>query len=194
MNVTRNTYKSLSLSFLFFIFAFAVNGQNQDGKIGVGVSGLHNIADKKKNRKTKATEIKAFVKTIASKPSVNESDTLTLTYRLYTNIETNRIIDVNFPAVRDFYTSNITPSRQAFREEKLDGITYKVIDIRVLILQPREMGLKEIPEGSITVEYAIPTGQRVRNQWGQVYEEVIRERKTLPIESVKIRVLNLTAI
>lgn len=151
-------------------------------------------AEQKGAKANKNTDIKAFVKTIVSKTRMNESDTLMLTYRLYTNIEASKIIDSNFPSIRGFYTNNATQSRQRFREEKIDGVTYKVIDIMVLVLQPRSEGLKEIPEGSITLEYAIPTGRKVRNQWGAVYNEVVRTRRTLTIEGVNINVQNLVAV
>lgn len=138
--------------------------------------------------------IDAFIKVEVSRSSVNLSDTLTLTYRLYTTKDPSRIKDANFPYISNFYSSNITRSRQAFAEEKLKGKVYKVIDLRKLLLQPRSIGVITIPEGEITLEYSSPTGRQVRDIWGDVYEEAVTSEKTLKIESVVIRVQDLKEI
>lgn len=140
------------------------------------------------------TDIKAFVKTIVSKNRVNLSDTLMITYRLYTTHDIHRIISSDFPSVTDFYSTNITRSRQPFAQEEIDGVKYKVVDLRRLILQSRNIGRKTIGEGQITVEYAIPTGRKVRDLWGDVYDETIRSEKTLTIDPAIISVQDLKAI
>ncbi|MDR1503552.1 MAG: BatD family protein [Prevotella sp.] len=147
-----------------------------------------------KSPKDVADEVDAFVKTTVSRTNVSLSDTLTLTYRLYTTKEIKRIISADFPVVKDFYTTNITRSRQTFTDEVVNGKTYKVVELRRLILQPRNQGQMTIPEGQISVEYSTPTGRRVRDMWGDVYDETIRSEKSLMIEPVIIRVQDLKAI
>jgi hypothetical protein len=139
-------------------------------------------------------EIDAFVKTVVSRPGVNLSDTVMLTYKLYTTKEIHRIISTDFPPVNGFYSTNITRSRQLFTEETVNGKKYKVADLRKLILQPRSIGRKVIPEGQIVVEYNTPTGRKVRDMWGDVYDEAIRSEKTLKLDSAIIRVQDLKAI
>lgn len=139
-------------------------------------------------------EIDVFVKTIPSKSSVNLSDTLLLTYRLYTTKEISRIVSADFPRIEGFYSTNITRSRQAFTEEKINGKTYKVADLRVLILQPQKIGRVAIPEGQVILEYSVPTGRKVRNMWGEVYDETVKSHKTVDIEPVNIGVQDLKAI
>lgn len=131
-------------------------------------------------------DIDAFVKTIVSKNTLHPSDTLTLIYRLYTTRDINQINNSDFPPIRDFYYDNITRPRQRFVEEEIDGRIYKVVDIRVLILQPRQAGRLTIPEGEISVEYLTPTGKQMRDIWGELYEETIRTVKKLKIDSVEI--------
>lgn len=138
--------------------------------------------------------IDAFVKTIVSRSWVGFSDTLTLRYKLYTTKEIGRIGNSEFPYIYDFYSTNITPSRQRFTEEVVNGRTYKVADLRVLILQPRKEGRIIIPEGKVTVEYLTPTGRKVRDMWGEIYDETIRSSKILKIDSTIIRVQNLKEI
>lgn len=138
--------------------------------------------------------VDAFVKVDVSKTNVNLNDTLTITYQLYTTREIRDIVQNRFPQTNDFYSSNITRSRQGFGEEVINGKTYKVVVLRRLLLQPRSIGVKIIPEGSVTVRYSVPTGRKVRDIWGDVYEEAVTEDKELKIESVTIRVQDLIAI
>lgn len=132
-------------------------------------------------------DINAFVKTIVSKTTVHPSDTLTLVYRLYTTRDINQIRNSDFPVIRDFYYDNVTRSRQHFVEEEIDGRIYKVVDLRVLILQPKREGRLTIPEGEISVEYLTPTGNHKRDVWGEIYEETIRTVKKLKLDSVEIK-------
>jgi hypothetical protein len=144
--------------------------------------------------KEEADEVDAFVKTVVSKTSMELSDTLLLTYRLYTTKEIDRIISADFPNISNFYISDNTPSRQSFEEDTIGGKTYRVVDLRQLILQPQNAGQLSIPEGQISVEYSTPTGRKVRDMWGDVYDEAIRSEKTLPIEAVTIHVQDLKSI
>lgn len=138
--------------------------------------------------------VDAFVRVIPSRSSVNLEDTLTLTYRLYTTKEISKILNTDFPYIEDFYTSNVSGRRQSFSEEKIDGKVYKVVEIRKLLLQPKKIGVMTIPEGSITIQFSAPTGRKVRDIWGDVYDETATSEKVLQMESVTIRVQNLQSI
>lgn len=142
----------------------------------------------------KVKDVDAFLKLVASKTSVNLSDTLTLSYRLYTTKDIYKIVDVDFPYLNDFYSSDITRLRQSFSEEVINGKTYKVVEMRKLLLQPRKIGEMVLPEGSVTVQYSTPTGRKVRDIWGDVYDESVTNDKVLKIDSVVIRVQDLKAI
>jgi hypothetical protein len=76
----------------------------------------------------------------------------------------------------------------------IDGKTYKVVEIRRLLLQPKNIGEMTISGGSVTVRYSIPTGRKVRDILGDVYDEAITTDKVLKIDSVVIRVQDLKAI
>lgn len=138
--------------------------------------------------------VEAFVRVIASRTSVSLEDTLTVTYKLYTSREISQILGTDFPHIEDFYASNISDRRQNFSEEEVDGKVYKVVEIRKLLLQPKTIGVMVIPEGSIALQYSIPTGRKVRDIWGDVFDEVATSERTLKIESVTIRVQNLLSI
>lgn len=142
----------------------------------------------------KVKDVDAFLKVVASKTSVNLSDTLTLSYRLYTTKDIYKIVDADFPYPNDFYSSDITRLRQSFSEEVINGKTYKVVEMRKILLQPRKIGEMVLPEGSVTVQYSTPTGRKVRDIWGDVYDESVTNDKVLKIDSVVIRVQDLKAI
>ncbi len=142
----------------------------------------------------KVKDVDAFLKVVASKTSVNLSDTLTLSYRLYTTKDIYKIVDADFPYLNDFYSSDITRLKQSFSEEVINGKTYKVVEMRKLLLQPRKIGEMVLPEGSVTVQYSTPTGRKVRDIWGDVYDESVTNDKVLKIDSVVIRVQDLKAI
>lgn len=142
----------------------------------------------------KVKDVDAFLKVVASKTSVNLSDTLTLSYRLYTTKDIYKIVDADFPYLNDFYSSDITRLRQSLSEEVINGKTYKVVEMRKLLLQPRKIGEMVLPEGSVTVQYSTPTGRKVRDIWGDVYDESVTNDKVLKIDSVVIRVQDLKAI
>lgn len=140
------------------------------------------------------SEIAAFIQVIPSKTRVSPTDTLTLTYRLYTTKDIHQIVRTDMPRIDGFYTTNITYPRQAFSEETIDGRVYKMVNLQELILQPQKEGTFTIPEGSITVQYSVSTGKKVRDMWGDVYEEKLTEEKILKIKPVTIRVVDLKAI
>lgn len=140
-------------------------------------------------------ENEAFIRTIVSRKAVNLSDTLTLTYRLYTTMDIRQIVRADFPDTNGFYANNmITRSRQTFKTEEYNGKTYNVVDLRKMILQPRSTGVKIIPAGSVTIEFGIPTGKKIKDRWGDTYNEVIRKTEKIPIEEVKVSVQQLIEI
>lgn len=138
--------------------------------------------------------VDAFVRVTPSRTSVNLEDTLTVTYKLYTTREISRILDTDFPDIENFYASNVSGRRQSFLEEKIDGKVYKVVEIRKLLLQPKKIGVMTIPEGTITIQFSAPTGRKIRDVWGDVYDEMATSEKSLQMESVTIRVQNLQLI
>jgi hypothetical protein len=143
----------------------------------------------------KLTEnIDTFVETTVSKTTMNISDTLTLTYTLYTTTEINRIINIDFPPLRGFYAVNVTPDRQKFKEKEMNEKIYKAVNLRTLILQPEREGRVEIPEGEIILRYEIPTGTIVRNIWGQEYEETVSLDRRLKMNGAIISIQEWKAI
>lgn len=162
--------------------------------ISLSLTGFAQQRKGRERQKNSVSVADAFIKAIPSKSSVHLSDTLTITYRLYTTVDINKVVEANFPYTRDFYTANMANLRQDVKEETINNSVYKVIDLRTIVLQPKSIGRKTIPEGNITIEYAIPTGRKVQDAWGNVYNEVERKLEILPIDSVTIDVHDMIAL
>lgn len=136
----------------------------------------------------------AYIKTIVSRTNVGASDTLTLTYRLYSTMNVLQVKEVQFPKFTEFYSSDISLQRQSIKQETIDGKLFNIYDVKSLILQPRSMGEKPIAGGSMKIEFGIPTGRKVRNAWGQMLEEVVKKELMLNFDPVTINVLDLIEI
>lgn len=147
-----------------------------------------------KSLSDKSQDQVAFVKTIVSKTNVRPADTLTITYRLYTTMDVDRIIAFNLPRMPGFYVSDMTRRRQYIEEEEIDGKKYKVIDLRKLLLQPRKEGTMEIPKGEVEIRFSIPTGEKVYDIWGDAYDETINKITTFTLDPVTIKVYDYMEI
>lgn len=139
-------------------------------------------------------KVDCFVKVLSSKNSVNEGDTLTLVYKLYSTKEISRILDINIPRGKSFYYQDLTPRRIEADTERVDGVDYKVYVIGKYRLQSRSLGTVNMPEGEVSIEYTYPTGRVKSDRWGRTYDEQLREVKKCIIEPVTIRVHNMMII
>lgn len=153
--------------------------------------------NKKENTGVKAkkgTEPDAFVETIVSRRNVSTSDTLKITYRLHTTTDISKIAETNFPYLKkDFYTRDITPKKINPNKLKKNGKEYYIFDIHQLILQPRTEGKKTVPEGSITIEFRVPTGKTNQSFFDD--EPVYRiEQRKLQLNGTTIDVMNMVGI
>lgn len=139
-------------------------------------------------------DVKCFVKVSTTKRQVSIGDTLTVTYKLYSTREVSNIVSINTPGLRNFQYQDLSPRRVSLTEEKVDGVNYKVYEIRKYLLQSRSLGTKVLEEGSVEVEYTYPTGRVRTDSWGRSYEEQLRETKTCTVEETSILVHNMIAI
>lgn len=154
-----------------------------------------NNSSKSRKRKELSDE-DAFIRTIVSRKLVSPSDTLSVTYRLYSTVPIYGIEGIHrFPLPRyDFYFDDLTNYRQPERTEVYEGKEYFVKDIRVLILQPRGDGHKNIYGGSVELIYTENTGRKIRDRYGRIVDEVVYLKKELKIEDIAISVMDLIAI
>lgn len=86
-----------------------------------------------------------FLKAYADKTSLYLGEAMVVTYRLYTRVTlTNYSID-KLPSLTGFWSQEISlPQQLEFHMENLDGIQYKVADIKKMVVFPQRDGTLEI--------------------------------------------------
>lgn len=138
----------------------------------------------------------AFIVATPSRKLVAPTDTLTVTYRLYSTVPIYGIEGLHqFPLPSyDFYFDDLTNYRQPERKETYNGKEYYVRDIRTLLLQPRDEGRKNIEGGSVELIYTENTGRKMRDRYGRIVDEVVYLKKELKIEDIAVSVMNMMAI
>lgn len=161
----------------------------------VKIQVVANKTDKKAIKEIK--DDGAFVVVTASRQRVGVSDTLTVRYKLYSEIPVLGVEGYyNFPLPRQyFYIEDMTNTRQSQEKEVYEGKEYYVKDIRVLLLQPRGgEGRKIIKGGTVEMIYEQRTGGKVRNRYGEIIDEAVYLKKKLEIEDIAISVMNLIGV
>lgn len=139
-------------------------------------------------------KVDCFVEVSASKSQVNIGDTLTVSYKLYTTKEVSNILGITIPGLRNFQYQDLSPRRVHFTEETINGVDYKVYEIRKYVLRSTNLGRKTLGEGSIELEYTYPTGRVRTDAWGRTFEEQLREKKSCTIGEISILVHDMIAI
>lgn len=142
----------------------------------------------------KDAKIDTFIKSIPSKERVNPSDTLSVTYRLYTTSEDFKIIDVNLPSSRSFYSNNYRPQNEQGKQVTIKGTKYYIFDVYKTILQPRTIGTSTMNDGQITLLYYIKTGVKTTNDWGEESEVVRKKEIELKIDGITVSVFELVEV
>lgn len=139
-------------------------------------------------------DVDCFVEVETSSGSVKIGSTLTMTYKLYTTKELTSAPRILLPRFGGFNIEDATPRTLGAVMEKKGGKEYYVYIIRKLVLQPMQLGEREIPGGTVELNYNYPTGRVTRDSWGRAYEEQIQDIKTCNVEATTIRVHNMSAI
>lgn len=175
------------------IIKYTVNGESyKSAKTQIKV--IPNQSNKSSIKEIKDGE--AFIRALVSKQRVGTSDTLTVTYRLYSPVPIYKVEKYyNFPLPRnDFYFEDFSNERQGNKKEVYNGKEYYATDIRILLMQPRSEGTKVVKGGTVEMVYTAATGKKSRNRYGDIVDEVVYLSKELKIEDVSIRVIDLVGV
>lgn len=136
----------------------------------------------------------AFIKTFVSRNNVKPGDTLSVSYKLFTTMDINRVSSMDILNMHGLSMVNTTSRRLTYSEEEIDGISYKVVEVLSLIIQPEKDGNFTIPGGQLQIEFSIPTGKLIRDFWGKEYEETINKSAFIPYEEINIKAYDLITI
>lgn len=136
----------------------------------------------------------AFIKTFVSRNNVKPGDTLSVSYKLFTTMDINRVSSMDILNMHGLSMVNTTSRRLTYSEEEIDGRSYKVVEVLSLIIQPEKDGNFTIPGGQLQIEFSIPTGKLIRDFWGKEYEETINKSAFIPYEGINIKAYDLITI
>jgi len=113
------------------------------------------------NQSSGITDKNLFVRAIVSKSSVFEGEALTVTFKIYTNIDVNSYSVSKAPAFNGFWNQHIEiPNPPPTSVEVIDGVRYTTAVIKKAVLFPQQSGVLTIDPMELECIARI----RVRNQ------------------------------
>lgn len=92
-----------------------------------------------------ATSKNVFLKASIDKSSAYQGEAIVVTYRLYTRVTLLNYTLDKLPSLSGFWSQEIAmPQQPEFHQENVDGVVYKVADIKKLVIFPQRSGRLEI--------------------------------------------------
>jgi hypothetical protein len=86
-----------------------------------------------------------FLKASVDKSSAYRGEAIVVTYKLYTRVDLLNYSLEKLPNLTGFWSQEIPlPQRPEFHQENLDGVTYRVGEIKKLVLFPQRSGALEV--------------------------------------------------
>ena len=91
------------------------------------------------------TEKNLFLRAQVSKTNVYQGEALTVSFKLYTNVNIVNYTVSKMPSMAGFYNQEITlPEQLQLHNETVDGINYKVGELKKVVLFPQQSGVLSI--------------------------------------------------
>jgi len=144
-----------------------------------------------------------FIRASVDKSSVYRGEAVIVTYQLYTRVTLLNYGLTKIPALNGFWSQDIAvPQQPQFRTEVLDGMQYKVADIKKMVVFPQRSGTLEIDpmEGEVIARVPVKRQQsRSNDPFEQFFNDPFFNNNVqdikLPIksESVRLNVKELPA-
>ncbi len=92
-----------------------------------------------------ATSSNVFLKASVDKSTAFRGEAIVVTYKLYTRVTLLNYTLDKLPSLNGFWSQEIElPQQPEFHNENVDGVNYKVADIKKLVLFPQRSGTLEI--------------------------------------------------
>ncbi|WP_280673061.1 MULTISPECIES: BatD family protein [unclassified Dysgonomonas] len=133
-----------------------------------------------------------FVRAIPSKVKIYEQEAFIITFKLYSSLDIERFVDIEFPEFEGFIREDIPmPSALQTRIERINGKNYFSADLVKYLLFPQRSGKITIPAGKASFILRVRSGRQVRTFLGPqnlmtsvqkniVINPVILDVKSLP--------------
>ncbi len=125
-------------------------GQGQKADKDAGINGGKNV----------------YIRASIDKSSVYQGEGVAVTYKMYTKVQLLNYSVNKLPSFSGFWSQDVAMSQQLeFRTENVDGVTYKVADIKKVILFPQRSGTLTIDpmEGEVIARVQVKRQQQQRS-------------------------------
>lgn len=133
-----------------------------------------------------------FARAVPSKRTVYQGEQLTVSYKLYTNVQITGNMPGKMPAFSGFWSRALEQQNQRteWTEEVVDGVRYQVTVLQQYILFPERSGQLQIDpmEMTFAVREPVATNDPIERFFGGSYREVERAVKS-PAVPITVRAL-----
>lgn len=117
-----------------------------------------------------------FVRTLVSKTKLRESESVYITYRLYTKLQVAGINRIDVPRIAGLDTKEVPSWNDQMQAENYNGQDYYTLNLKTYCITPDKKGNYVIPEGKIQITFQMPTG--VQTFFGPQVENVTKNFTT----------------
>ena len=151
------------------------------GSSGTGGSN----SDRANARRSASASKQIFIRAVPDKREVYQGQQLTVSYKLYTNVQITGNMPGKMPALNGFWSRPLesTDQRTEWTEEVVDGVRYQVTVLQQYILFPERSGKLQIDpmEMTFVIREPIATNDPFERFFGGSYREVEQELKSAAI-------------
>ena len=133
-----------------------------------------------------------FIRAVPDKRTVYQGEQVTVSYKLYTNVQLVGNMPGKMPAFNGFWSHALEPNNQRteWTQEVVDGVHYQVTVLQRYVLFPERSGQLQIDpmEMTFVVREPVATNDPFERFFGGAYREVEREVKS-PVVPITVRAL-----
>ncbi len=170
--------------------ALTLTVQKGSGESSGGTSGTNGRADTRPSSTRASKQI--FIRAIPDKREVYQGQQLTVSYKLYTNVQITDNMPGKMPAFSGFWSRALesTDRRTEWTEEVVDGVRYQVTMLQQYVLFPERSGQLQIDpmEMTFVIREPIATNDPFERFFGGSYREVEQHLKS-PVIPITVRPL-----
>src|SRR5690606_1237528 len=133
-----------------------------------------------------------FIRAVPNKRTVYQGEQLTVSYKLYTNVQIAGNMPGKMPALTGFWSRALEQNNQRteWTEEVVDGVRYQVTELQQYILFPERSGKLEIDpmEMTFVIREPVVSNDPFDRFFGGSYREVEQEVKS-PVVPITVQAL-----
>ena len=168
----------------------SANGSGSAG--GSGAGGASSARGRSNARPSANASKQIFIRAVPNKRTVYQGEQLTVSYKLYTNVQIAGNMPGKMPALTGFWSRALEQNNQRteWTEEVVDGVRYQVTVLQQYILFPERNGKLEIDpmEMTFVIREPVASNDPFDRFFGGSYREVEQEVKS-PVVPITVQAL-----